>query len=307
MVKEILVHVGLHKCGSTWLQKNLFVSDKYGFVAPWGSMSHAAVTNFVEVDPLCFDSKEVRKEFYQSLKMYDAEFKVAVVSHEALSSRPHHGKYYAPYAAERIKSVFPEAKILFIFREQPSIIYSLYVEHIRNGGKHTFEEFIGTDREKPGWSPLCKLSFFEFDRLLDMYNDIFGSVNVLALPLELLRINPEKFVGDIFSHVNLPSASLETRKIINVGMGVATTEIFRLSNNFIRKDALGRSIPISFKVRDRISRRIEKLTPNSLQVLLKRKRLDVLDKRIGGFFGRSNKRLNSILKLDLETLGYKME
>ncbi|AVL55127.1 hypothetical protein CEP88_20210 (plasmid) [Roseobacter denitrificans] len=176
---QILVHVGLHKCGSTWLQKEIFCRPDYGFTAPWGAMSHRAVTEFVALDPLCFDPAITRAKFDDALRDGPADAPVAVISHEALSSRPHHGMYYAPGVADRLHQTFPQAKVLLIFREQASIIYSLYGEHIRNGGRHSFAQFIGTGNEPPGWTALCRLSFFEYDRLLQMYQDVFGAEHVL--------------------------------------------------------------------------------------------------------------------------------
>ena len=94
---DIIVHVGLHKCASTWLQQQVFSRSDLGLCTPWGPMAHNAPSEFVNIDPLAFDAAATRARFDAARKQKG----IAIVSHEALSSRPHHGRYYAPEVAER--------------------------------------------------------------------------------------------------------------------------------------------------------------------------------------------------------------
>ena len=302
---QILVHVGLHKCGSTWLQKELFCRSEYGFSAPWGAMSHAAVTEFVEPDPLCFDAQQTRAAFDAALRTCSSDAPITVVSHEALSSRPHHGKYYAPYVADRLHQTFPGAKVLLIFREQASIIYSLYGEHVRNGGRHSFGEFIGTGQEAPGWAPLCRLPFFEYDRLLQMYRNIFGAENVLALPLELMNVDPDGFVQRLFCFLDLPLQQPETSRRSNTGWGALTVEWYRLTNGVVRNNPLGRPDPWLFRARSAVTRRMDRLVPRRWHVASKHCKREALNARIGDTFVQSNARLAQMVEIDLKALGYR--
>src|SRR6056297_310421 len=98
--KKCLLHVGLHKCGSTWLQRHLFNNSKLGFASRWGGLAHIAVTEFVAIDPLAFDSSLVRARLAEAANLPESiQNHTLVLSHEALSSRPHHGSYYAPEGA----------------------------------------------------------------------------------------------------------------------------------------------------------------------------------------------------------------
>lgn len=305
---DILIHVGLHKCGSTWLQKNVFSRVDYGVCTPWGDMAHMAVTEFVDVDPLCFDAAVVRAQFDESLAALGraGADKVAVVSHEALSSRPHHGKYYAPEAAKRLRDTFPGAKVLVIFREQAAIIYSLYGEYVRNGGQYSFDEFIGTGQERPGWASLCKLSFFEYDRLVAMYQDMFGTENVLALPLELMRADPQAFSAEIFGFLGLASHAPDTAERSNKGWGALTVELYRLTNGLIRKNPLGGAHSRRYRARQFIAWRIDRVLPRRWNTALERRRKARLQARIAGVFEASNQRLSQMLGRDLGGLGYKV-
>lgn len=301
---QILVHVGLHKCGSTWLQKEVFCRPDYGFTAPWGAMSHMAVTEFVTQDPLCFDPAITRGKFDSALHDGPADTPVAVISHEALSSRPHHGVYYAPHVADRLHQTFPRAKVLLIFREQASIIYSLYGEHIRNGGRHSFAQFIGTGNEPPGWTTLCRLSFFEYDRLLQMYRDVFGVENVLALPLELMKADPDAFTGQLFGFLDLPVQRPDTAQKSNTGWGALTVEGYRLTNGVIRSNPLGHPDPWAFRARAALTRRVDRIVPRRLHRASEQHKREMLKTRIGDTFAQSNARLAQMVNIDLKALGY---
>ncbi|GIT89308.1 hypothetical protein [Roseobacter sp. OBYS 0001] len=301
---QILIHVGLHKCGSTWLQKQLFCRPDYGFSAPWGAMSHRAVTEFAALDPLCFDAAVSRAAFDAALHADRSDAPVAVISHEALSSLPHHGKYYAPYVADRLHQTFPRAKVLLIFREQTSIIYSLYGEYVRNGGQHSFEQFIGTGKEPPGWAPLCRLSFFEYDRLLQMYRDVFGVENVLALPLELMKSKPHVFTQRIFTFPDLPLQQPDTARKSNTGWGALTVEFYRLTNGVIRKYPLSPSASWLFQLRFKLVQRIDRLVPRSWHERAENRKRAALKSRIEDIFLQSNTRLAKMVDIDLNALGY---
>lgn len=301
---QVLVHVGLHKCGSTWLQKEIFARPDYGFSAPWGPMSHQAVTEFVAIDPLCFDPAGARDRFDTALQAQGTKAPVTVISHEALSSRPHHGRYYAPYVADRLKQSFPQAKVFMVFREQTSIIYSLYGEYVRNGGQHRFSEFIGTGQEPEGWAPLCRLSFFEYDRLLEMYRGLFGAGNVLALPLELMKAEPQVFTQRLFDFLDLPQQHPDTSQKRNTGWGDLTVELYRHSNAFLRPNPLGPSTSWPHRARGALTWRLDKVLGRGLQKGLERRKRALLATRAGHAFQHSNARLAHMVDLDLRALGY---
>ncbi len=302
---NIILHVGLHKCASTWLQNGLFSDADAGFTAPWGGMSHIAVTQFVALDPLVFDADAARRTLTRALDPgFDPGDKTVVLSHEALSSRPHHGKYFAPDVAHRLKAVFPNAKIMLIFREQRKILYSLYGEHIRNGFRSTLREFIGTGSEPPGWTAPIELSFFEYDRLIAMYRSVFGVDKVLALPLELLRADPSEFTGRIFSYAGKTPQSVETERVVYQSWSPITTELYRRTNGLVRKNPLGPKHGFSFRAREAFMRRFDRIVPKGATARRKDTMMAMINDRVGYRFDASNTRLSQDLQLDLASLGY---
>lgn len=227
-----------------------------------------------------------------------------VLSHEALSSRPHHGSYHAPLVAARLKQVFPSARLFFVFREQVAIIQSLYGEHVRNGGRNRLEEFLGRGDEPPGWSPLCKLSFFHYDRLIAMYEEIFGKTNVLALPMELLRTDPGTFTTLILRFAGLPEMPVSTSRIANRGWGAFTVEMVRRSNGIVRKNPLGGPSGVTYDTRQWLAWRADRVVPTMLNERYSKSQKKFIARRVGDTFHASNRALSQSLGIDLKSLGY---
>lgn len=299
----VLLHVGLHKCASTWLQDNMFGDPEIGFAAPWGRMAGIAVTEFVTIDPLAFDAGTARDRLRAAAGPV-AEGLMPVVSHEALSSRPHHGRYYAPYVAERLRATFGNARLLLIFREQKALIRSLYGEYLRNGGRVTLREFIGTGTEPPGFTGLCELSFFEFDRLVAMYRAVFGAERVLALPLEMLSRAPEDFVARICAFAGRNVKPLPTERKVNTAWGPVTYDILRHSNAVVRGDALKPRTGRVFRLRRKALNGIDRVIPSGLQARTGDRQKAMIAARVGDRYRDSNARLAELLALDLKAWGY---
>lgn len=306
LTASVLLHVGLHKCASTWLQKTIFSDEVLGFFAPLGGMAAMAVTEFVTVDPLMFDAAQARSRLQEAVSTLHRDGLVTVISHEALSSRPHHGRYYAPIVARRLHEVFPDARLLMVFREQVSMISALHVEHVRNGGMHSLAEFIGTGQEPPGWEALCKLSFFHFDRLLAAYEAEFGKDRVLALPLEMLRYEPEAFLARLFGFVGLPVVPVPSGQRANPTWAPTATEACRLANRLVRRNPLGPRQPASYRLAQRFVRAVDALTPAALASRMEAGRRHRIAARLGAEYAESNRRLAAALDLPLADYGYRL-
>ena len=301
----VLVHVGLPKCASTWLQRTVFGVAKYGFAAPWGGMTARAVTDFVAIDPLVFDADAVRAGYEAALGAPPPEGARLVVSHEALSSRPGSGQYYAPYVAERLRAVFPRARVLVVVREQKSIIYSIHNETVRNGRTRTIEEFIGTGREPDGWTSPCQLSFFEYDRLLRCYRERFGDENVLMLPMELLRSDHDAFCARLLDFAGLPQVPIARSAARNTGLGAFAMALTRRTNRLVRRDPTRRNVGTSFDYMRRTIRQIDRVVPTALDKRIEQGLRAKIAARVGDRYRESNARLSEMLGLDLAALGYR--
>ena len=154
---DVLVHIGLHKTATSWLQENLFTRMELGFYGPAESRKRRAlvknVGHFLVADESGhlineweFDARAVRA----SLASFEArEGLWPVVSYERLSGHPLSNGFDRQMICHRIKAVFPKARILICIREQRAIILSNYVQYLRNGGWNTPEAFLKSSSRWP--------------------------------------------------------------------------------------------------------------------------------------------------------------
>jgi len=113
-MNDIVFHVGLHKTATTWLQYEVF-----------SKLRGVSYLHAFELDTVLPDGK-------------------VVVSCEWLSGRPHllasvNERYVI---AERISTLYPDAKIILGVREKDSWMRSLWKQYVMEGGSLSYLEFI---------------------------------------------------------------------------------------------------------------------------------------------------------------------
>jgi hypothetical protein len=300
----LLVHVGLHKCASTWLQNNLFANESLGFCAPWKAPAPLAVEAFVTSDPVSFDPIATREAFARAWVDPSSDRSVPVLSHEAMSSRPQHGRYHAPYAAQKIKKVFPNARLLLIFREQKKLFYSLYGEHIRNGGRETPLGFFGDADNKVGFAPICRREFFLYDRLIDCYRDMFGEDRVLALPLEALKADPDDFVRRICAFVGAPPVPAPPADPANTGWSAGTYALAASLNGLVRRRPDTAAGKRRRALLQRALWRLDRAMPRSWSAGREARIRERIGRVATGYYAESNGRTASMTGFDLGAMGY---
>lgn len=302
----VLLHVGLHKTGTTWLQDRVFTNHALGFDSPWGPMASPAIAEFMLVDPLAFDASAAKERLLPDIESSRAKGFIPVVSHEGLSSRPTQGMYYAPAVAERLKAVFPDARVVIGIREQTGMILSLYRQHVRTGGSNTLRQFIGTGKEEIGWAPLCRLEFFHYDRFVRLYQSHFGEDNVLILPLERLKESEDTYLRTLleFAGSSADPKDIGDAAPSNVGWGGQTLEIFRFMGRFVRRDPLSHRQPFGVRTAQRICYKLDGLIPKSRHKAIESRWKAMIKERCAGEFEESNARLAAMTGLDLKAMGY---
>ena len=99
----LLLHIGYHKTGSTWLQRRLFAAESSGF--EWRGRGYEARRKIVW--PASFDySPDAVREYYKPQIERTLEAgKMPLFSDERFSGNPHSGGFDSKELADRLRQV----------------------------------------------------------------------------------------------------------------------------------------------------------------------------------------------------------
>lgn len=304
---NVLLHIGYHKTGSTYLQDHFF-QPVNGFSTEIGDIRTRIVRDFVFPDNFHFDPEKMRRRYMPFVE--DAEHKGLhfVLSHERLSGYPPSGGYDRILVAQRLQATFPGARVLIIIREQVSLIRSLYSQYITDGGDLTLARFLDTPEPQLGRMPGFRLEVYEFDRLIAYYQQLFGADRVLVLPFEAMFRDLSAFSRSITDFLQMPPAASLPMVVTNRRRPVPMQITQRLGNRLLSNNELSRgawfSIPRFPRRFGALERVFQTLTPAGLEGALYAR----LGKRIrefaGEHYGRSNHRTSSLIGIDLRAYGY---
>ncbi|MGI9355126.1 MAG: hypothetical protein ACR2PF_08210 [Rhizobiaceae bacterium] len=187
----LLVHIGYHKTATTWLQLSLFCPE-HGFAQV---MTHDEIfAHVVTPHELDFDADAARA-LLKNRRGQGAAGQADVVSLEALVGQPFHGGRESEIYARRLKEITADARILITIREQCRMIASVYMQYLRRGGTLSPQAFF--EGEAEGGFFGFDTAHFEYDRLVRLYQSIFGPENVLVLPQERIARDQPAAVAEI--------------------------------------------------------------------------------------------------------------
>lgn len=309
-----LIHIGYPKAASTSIQAILAeLKDSFETSYSDGKITFREVVDelslwFVEKSDYEFDAQECQK-FFQSWLNPNKNLQ-AILFNERLAGHYYSGGYDTKKIASRIHSVWPNAKILIVVREQYSSVLSSYKHYIKKGGQKKFKDFVYPKRSPGLRIPFFQLDYYRYNDLINTYDSLFGQVNVLVLPSELLRSSPNIFFSMIYSHVGLIEDRLDYKaKYKNVGLNDFEVVLTRSLNYFFRKKYLVDG-PDHFSLRHDIFERIFRKFINVLcsSALLRRLLKAKVEIDFAGLkkshFSDSNYLLQKRIGLSLKEFGY---
>jgi len=198
--REIFIHIGLHRTGSTFLQEKIF--------------PHIPLVTFV------------RGHNYICSFMINAEVPTdgkIVISYEGLSGHNYldNGEASPFEMAERIKKLWPNAKIILVLREKGDWRRSLYRQYVNRLSKFMTEPILS---EQEWIEKVFRKRDFSFDDFVAYLNGLFEEV--LVLHYENLRDHPYDFVREICDFIGVPSPTFTTGRI-NVGLSMRKIRAIR--------------------------------------------------------------------------------
>ncbi len=304
-----LIHIGLHKTGTTWLQNSILPQAKHG-LAHWNNQLRLG-NKFREIFltyKADFDAKAIRTYYDNQRTAGNNDGLVPVISSERLSGNPHLGGYDRYEIANRLAAMFPEARIAIGIREQRSMIRSCYSQFVNGGGLMRLEDYI---KDKTGRGPSFTLNHFRYDALLDLYGGLFGKENVVVLPYEELRSDPVAYLNRLMRFCKLePVTTLTEEEFepVHPSAGCTSTNVQRMLNIFMHPDILNGFTPLGSRIGDRIGEKIS-ASFNSKLFAGRDKKLSqewrrIIEARVGDFYRASNRATTKLTGINLKGMGY---
>ena len=300
-----LIHIGYHKTASSFLQKEVFSSEKL----PFNLLERELVIReIVKKNLFFFDIENTRKALVQN---FDAN-KVNVISLENLVGNPHSGGYAGYDNFLKLKLLFPDAKIFVCIREQNSMILSTYKQYVKSFGTLSLKRYLHQTEKGSNVLPAFDLKHFCYDGLINTYKEGFGKENVLVLPFEILNTNAEQFLGQLFEFTGISAACVQVvnfQKKRKPAMPNLTLSVKRRYNRVFTRTRVNphgwfafstQTDTFPFKAIAFLERKLGK----QFQKKSDNKQLRIIDKAVADFYAESNRRTIELINVDLTTYNY---
>lgn len=299
----MLIHIGFHKTGTSWLQQTLFATDP--FVTPWRSREIAA--QIILPNELSFDSAEALRaleDVAESGGGSTGRELLRVLSWERLSGSPHAGGFDAAQIAGRLHEMYPDARVLIGVREQRSMTLALYRQYVRDGGVATLRGYLFP--RNPAEIPQFRFEHLEYHRLVERYMELFGRERVLVLPQEDLSADSVAFARKVcgFFGVDQAVADRIEHRTVYASLGDVATALKRHANKVLVRSSLSPGARYYVKNHEARFERLDRLIPAAAsRPVEQRWKREVAD-AVGDRFGVSNARLSELIERDLSEFGY---
>ncbi len=310
-----LIHIGYHKTGTTWLQRELFGADSPVFfpLARGGSPKELGDLFVYDragqlLSPFRSNRAEVRRRVESILAERPREQRIPVISSERLSGNPHAGGFDARAIADRLAESFPSARILIVLREQRSMLLATYFQYLKKGGTDSLRDYAtrSYDGRRPGFA----LSQLDYVDLVCHYRERFGPENVLVLPYELFARDPSAFVGRIGKLVSadVPTQGLGFDRVHNRGRNRVAESRLRVLNLLSHSGSVNGYSPLATRALRpavRAAKRVTaKLVSGARHDAFVRSLQEEIAALTGDRYAAGNRRLAECTGLDLSAFGY---
>lgn len=294
----VLIHIGHHKCASSFLQYEVFPKIKDVKLLAYEEKSigilklQKEMTDLIYTPNIFYDHEKNSQIF----KNQD----INCISYEGLIG---HGVnsgtgMQIEYIAKRLKNIYPDAKILLVIRNQVSFIESWYKDNVKFGYVAGFEKWFKRKKIHN------ELNWIKYGEIVKLYQELFSKDNVKVVLFE--ELFSKNKITEILEFANMKNEGLENvnlNKKLNGGQLALTLPLTRLinksfgskvnyGNGFVYTNWRKYGIPLF----------------NSLSLLLKFKKtklgFDGYKREIYELYHKSNKLLNSITGIDLKKHNY---
>tara|TARA_B100001057_G_scaffold43165_1_gene38587 strand:+ start:172 stop:1161 length:990 start_codon:yes stop_codon:yes gene_type:complete len=139
--KKIILHIGLSKTSSTFLQNHLDNINKINYKIFTSRNSSIFIKTFLKY----LDNPDDKVKEYILSNINEAKNKTIIISSEDILGHQSNGFYFSSNRFKLLEELFKQPKYLIFFREPSKIIYSGFFQGKRKKFNLKFEEYINKD------------------------------------------------------------------------------------------------------------------------------------------------------------------
>jgi len=300
MDNDVILHVGMYKCASTFLQRKVFPFLR-GVYFPHGREDR--IRNFIHQlphrNPLLVDTAAEKQWIDREIEAKSGAGPV-LISHESLFGWVYRNFTNNKAVTDLLKQIFPRARILVIIRRQDEWLESAYTQTIHEGHSVSLKHYLGWRDGKFHESLARDGADIRTDvrqinplPFIRNYMELFGKDRVLVLPYELLRKNRDAFIDRICTFIGVASHHPDDDTSVNRSYSLVSACIAR---------ALNPILP-GAKSKARL-RRILQTVVDRVIYIPNRFIKPGMRRRIMELHEKSNRELAELIGIDLAEFGY---
>lgn len=109
-----------------------------------------------------------------------------------------------------LKDLFPGSRVLIITRGFREMIFSAYSQAVRMGARLPMEDMCRKLAERLQQDAY---HYYDYDYLIRLYGEAFGEENLIIMPYELLRDDPQKFLATLEEQLGLEHVDIELGRL----------------------------------------------------------------------------------------------
>lgn len=303
---ELLVaHIGYPKSGTTFLQNNVFphFSNLNYIEFLTGKKLFRPVVHLDDID---YDEKEMKLSLNSTIKVDGSN----LISLEQLVGPifPYPGQNKSQIA-NRLKNL-GFSKIIITIRNQFDAIDSCYRQYIHEGGVLDFKSFYqsGSDDSFNRYDKYFDLNYYNYNKLIGLYVQLFGKENVLVILNEDLKNNEEETILKLEKFFQAEYKTEKSKKeFSNVSITNTTLNLLRTLNLFtynrFQPNTLLWNKVTSYQVRKLLQKTIDPI----LKTVSKKENyveINNLKNEVNAFYSIGNVELSTEFNLDLKKYNY---
>ncbi len=296
----MLIHIGYPKTGSTWLQNNLVGAAHTGLMAV--AKRRMVKELLIRANPLWYEPDRLFDHVGPRLEMCRRRSRVPVISHELLAGHPLSAGHNSTLIADRLKTAFPDARVLIVIREQRAMLLSLYKEYVKNGGPgplHRYWHPPGGERY-----PVFDFRYLEFHRLIGYYHDLYGPDRVCVLPFEWFVEDKLAFCNTILRFAGAEPTARVPEERRRPSLGGLAVAIRARTNALLHRDGNNAEARFYLPAVAKLIEGLDRNLPAAWGRFFDRRMVSEIEAKVGHRYTDSNERTADLIGLDLARYGY---